>query len=172
MWQQIVAVTAAVLLVVLFLALWLSNLPGLPAVPYRAERPSAHRYPDSSAAHARRDNRYAHPVPDPYPYRPADANSTCHAGTHAGSHAQGPRRRRPNLRPRRDPISWRCASQRIWQTIYGPPVTVVSGSTLPWSIVELIYSSSAFPERDVRIQADADGNYAGHGAVVRRDKRD
>ena len=46
-------------------------------------------------------------------------------------------------------------------TIYGPPVTVVSGSTLPWSIVELIYSSSAFPERDVRVQADADGNYAG-----------
>lgn len=46
-------------------------------------------------------------------------------------------------------------------TIYGPPVTVVSGSTLPWSIVELIYSSSTLPERDVRIQADADGNYAG-----------
>ncbi len=46
-------------------------------------------------------------------------------------------------------------------TIYGPPVTVVSGSTLPWSIVELIYSSSAFPERDVRVQADGDGNYAG-----------
>ena len=46
-------------------------------------------------------------------------------------------------------------------TIYGPPVTVVSGSTLPWSIVELIYSSSAFPERDIRVQADADGNYAG-----------
>ena len=46
-------------------------------------------------------------------------------------------------------------------TIYGTPVTVVSGSTLPWSIVELIYSSSAFPERDVRVQADANGNYAG-----------
>lgn len=46
-------------------------------------------------------------------------------------------------------------------TIYGPPVTVVSGSTLAWSIVELIYSSSTLPERDVRVQADADGNYAG-----------
>ena len=46
-------------------------------------------------------------------------------------------------------------------TIYGPPVTVVSGSTLPWSIVEFIYSSSEFPERDVRVQADAAGNYAG-----------
>ena len=46
-------------------------------------------------------------------------------------------------------------------TIYGPPVTVVSGSTLPWSIVELIYSSSAFSERDLRVQADAAGNYAG-----------
>ena len=46
-------------------------------------------------------------------------------------------------------------------TIYGPPVIVVSGSTLPWSIVEFIYSSSAFPERDVRVQADADGHFAG-----------
>ena len=46
-------------------------------------------------------------------------------------------------------------------TIYGPPVTVVSGSTLPRSIVEFLYSSSAFPERGVRFQADADGNYAG-----------
>jgi uncharacterized protein YfaP (DUF2135 family) len=45
--------------------------------------------------------------------------------------------------------------------IYGPPVTVVSGSTLPWSIVALLYSSSAFPDREVRVQADADGNYAG-----------
>ncbi len=40
-------------------------------------------------------------------------------------------------------------------------MTVVSGSTLPWSIVEFIYASSAFPERDVSVQADAVGNYAG-----------
>lgn len=45
--------------------------------------------------------------------------------------------------------------------IYGPPVVIVSGSTLPWSIVELIYSSSALPERESRVQADGAGNYAG-----------
>ena len=45
-------------------------------------------------------------------------------------------------------------------TIYGPPVIMVSGSTLPWSIVEFIYSSTAFPERDLRVQADAAGHYA------------
>ena len=38
---------------------------------------------------------------------------------------------------------------------------VVTGSTLPWSIVEIIYSSSAFPERDARVQADASGIFFG-----------
>lgn len=40
-------------------------------------------------------------------------------------------------------------------------MVAVSGATLPWSIVEFIYSSSAFPERDLRVQADASGNYEG-----------
>ena len=37
----------------------------------------------------------------------------------------------------------------------------MTGSTLPWSIVEFIYSSTGTPERDIRVRADALGNYVG-----------
>ncbi len=156
--QQIVAVTAAILLVALFLALWLSNLPGLPAVPYQATRanptptptplaptpvvvtatPTASPTPIPTA----RPTPTAPPTPIPTPTLPPTPTPVQPTPTP-----------RPHFLEVRDPADM--------ATVYGPPVIVVSGSTLPWSIVELIYSSSAFPERDVRIQADAAGEFAG-----------
>ncbi len=158
MWQQIAAVTAAVLLVVLFLALWLSNLPGLPAVPYRAERPQPTATPipalptpvvvTATPTVTPTPTPTARPTPTPPP-------------TPVPTPTPRPTPTRPQPTPTPRPHFLEVHEPADMSTIYGPPVTVVSGSTLPWSIVEFIYVSSEFPERDVRIQADAAGNYAG-----------
>lgn len=160
MWQQIAAVTAAVLLVVLFLALWLSNLPGLPAVPYRAERPQ----PTATPTQAPPTPVVVTATPTPSPTitptvlpTPTPPSTPVPTPTPTPTPTQRPPQ--PTSTPR--PHFLEVHDPADMATIYGPPVTVVSGSTLPWSIVEFIYSSSAFPERDVRIQADAAGNYAG-----------
>lgn len=160
MWQQIVAVTAAVLLVVLFLALWLSNLPGLPAVPYRAERPQPTATP--TQAPPTPVVITATPTPSPTPtVLPTPTPPATPVPTPAPTPRPTPTPTPPQPTPTPRPHFLEVHDPTNMETIYGPPVTVVSGSTLPWSIVELIYSSSAFPERDVRIQADAAGNYAG-----------
>ena len=155
--QQIVAVTAAIVLVALFLALWLSNLPGLPAVPYQATR--------------------ANPTPTLTPLAPTPIVVTATptaAPTLIPTALPTPTVPptpvpTPTLRPTPTPVQPTPTPRPHFlevhdppdmATIYGPPLIVVSGSTLPWSIVELIYSSSALPERDVRVQADAAGNYA------------
>ena len=155
--QQIVAVTAAVLLVVMFLALWLSNLPGLPAVPYRAMRPQPTVAPTQvmptpvvvtatpTATPTPTPTALPTPTPPPTPVPTSTPRPT-------------PTRPQPTPTPRAHFLEVHDPSDMA--TIYGPPVIVVSGSTLPWSIVEFIYSSSAFPERDVRVRADADGDYA------------
>ena len=156
--QQIVAVTAASLLVVLFLALWLSNLPGLPAVPYQVDRPqptaTATRNPPTPVVVT------ATPTPSPTPTPTAMPTPTL-------SPTPIPT---PTLRPTSTPPPPTLTPQPHFlvvhdpqnlATIYGTPVIAVSGSTLPWSIVEIIYSSGASPDRDVRVQADAAGNYSG-----------
>ena len=160
MWQQIVAVTAAVLLVVLFLALWLSNLPGLPAVPYRAERPQPTATPTQAPPTPVVITATPTPSPTPTPtVLPTPTPPATPVPTPVPTPRPTPTPPQPTPTPR--PHFLEVRDPTDLETIYGPPATVVSGSTLPWSIVELIYSSSAFPERDVRIQADADGNYAG-----------
>ena len=158
--QQIVAVTAAVLLVVLFLALWLSNLPGLPAVPYRAVRPqptiAPTQVPPTPVV------VIATPTPSPTPSpTPTVPPTPTTVPTPVPTATPRPTATRPPPTPTPRPHFLQVHEPADMAIIYGPPVTVVSGSTLPWSIVELIYSSSAFPERDVRVQADAAGNYAG-----------
>ncbi|MCE2502369.1 MAG: hypothetical protein J4G13_16175, partial [Dehalococcoidia bacterium] len=45
-------------------------------------------------------------------------------------------------------------------TIHGPPWVDVSGSTLPWSFVEITYASGAQAERDLRVQADGSGDFS------------
>ena len=156
--QQIVAVTAAALLVVLFLALWLSNLPGLPAVPYRAERPQPTATP--TPAPPTPVVVTATPTPSPTPMPTAlPTRAPLPTPPPTPTLRPTPTRPQPTPTPRSHFLEVRDPADMA--TIYGPPVTVVSGSTLPWSIVEFIYSSSAFPERDVRVQADAAGNFAG-----------
>ena len=160
MWQQIVAVTAAALLVVLFFALWLANLPGLPDVPYQVVRPeptvTPTRIPPTpvvvTATPTLSPTITPTVVPTPTP------PSTL-VPTPTPTPRPTPTRPQPTPTPR--PHFLEVHSPTDMATIYGPPVIVVSGSTLPWSIVEFIYSSSAFPERDVRVQADAAGLYAG-----------
>ena len=156
--QQILAVTAAILLVALFLALWLSNLPGLPAVPYQTARIQPTPTPTPVAPMPIVVT--ATPTPSPTPTPTALPTPTL-PPTPVPT---------PTLRPTATPIQPTATPRPHFldvhdppdmATIYGPPVIVVSGSTLPWSIVEFIYSSSAFPERDVRVQADGAGNYAG-----------
>ena len=156
--QQIVAVTAAILLVALFLALWLSNLPGLPTVPYREERPqptaTPTQFPPTPVVITATPTLTPTPSPTaaPTPTVPPTPVPT-------PTPRPTPTRPQPTATPR--PHFLDVHDPPDMATIYGPPVIVVSGSTLPWSIVEFIYSSSAFPERDVRVQADAAGHYAG-----------
>ena len=156
--QQIVAVTAAILLVALFLALWLSNLPGLPTVPYREDRPQPTATPTRVAPTA--IVVAATPTPSPTPTPTALPTPTL-PPTPVPTATPRPTPTRPQPTPTPRPHFLEVHDPPDRATIYGPPVIVVSGSTLPWSIVEFIYSSSAFPERDVRVQADADGLYAG-----------
>ncbi len=157
--QQIVAVTAAVLLVVLFLALWLSNLPGLPAVPYRAERPQPTLTP--TPVPPTPVVVIATPTTSPTPSpTPTVVPTPTTAPTPIPTATPSPTPTRPQPTPTPRPHFLEVHEPADMAIIYGPPMTVVSGSTLPWSIVELIYASSAFPDRDVRVQADAAGNYA------------
>lgn len=44
--------------------------------------------------------------------------------------------------------------------IHGDPEVAVSGSTLPFSFVEIIYASGAQAERDLRVQADGNGDFS------------
>ena len=155
--QQILAVTAAILLVALFLALWLSNLPGLPAVPYQTARIQPTPTPTPVAPMPIVVTATPTPSPTPTPTAlPTPTLPPTPVPTPTPRPTATPIQPTPTPRPHfldvHDPPDM--------ATIYGPPVIVVSGSTLPWSIVEFIYSSSAFPERDVRVQADGAGNYA------------
>ena len=158
--QQIVAVTAAVLLVVLFLALWLSNLPGLPTVPYQAARPQPTATP--TQAPPTPVVVTATPTPSPTPTLVPTATPT---PTPTPTPLPTPTLRLiptsppPTLTPQ--PYFLAVHDPQNLATIYGLPVITVSGSTLPWSIVEIIYSSGVWPERDISVQADAAGNYSG-----------
>ncbi len=158
--QQIVAVTAAILLVALFLAVWVSNLPGLPSIPYQAARPQPTATPTPIAPTAVVVT--ATPTPSPTP-TPTAAPTPTPPATLVPTPTRSPTPTRPQPTPTPRPHFLEVHDPADMATFYGPPVIVVSGSTLPWSIVEFIYSSSAFPERDVRVQADASGNY---GATV------
>ncbi len=156
--QQIVAVTAAILLVVLFLALWLSNLPGLPNVPYRAARPVPTATP--TLAPPTPVVVTATPTATPVPTPTARPTPTL-PPTPLPTSTPRPTPTPPQPTPTPQSHFLEVSDPPDMAVIYGPPVILVSGSTLPWSIVEFIYSSSAFPERDTRVQADAAGNYAG-----------
>ncbi len=156
--QQILAVTAAILLMALFLALWLSNLPGLPNVPYQAARPqpTATATPLAPTAVV----VTATPTPTPTPTPTALPTPTV-PPTPVPTPTLRPTPTTPRPTPTSRPHFLEVHDPPDMATIYGPPVIAVSGATLPWSIVEFIYSSSDFPERDVRVQADASGNYEG-----------
>ena len=156
--QQIVAVTAAILLVALFLALWLSNLPGLLTVPYREDRPqptaTPTQIPPTPVVVIATPTIWPTPSPTALP-------TPTLTPTPRPTSTPRPTPTRPQPTPTLRPHFLNVHDPPDMAMIYGPPVVVVSGSTLPWSIVELIYSSSAFPERDLRIQADAAGQFAG-----------
>ena len=158
MWQQIVAVTAAIVLMVLFLVVWLTSLPGLPTHSVPAARPQPTATPSPVAPTPVVVTATPTPSPTPTPTaRPTPTLPQTPTPTPTLRPTPTPPRPTPTPRPQflvvHDPPDM--------TTIHGPPVIIVSGSTLPWSIVEFIYSSSAFPERDVRVRADAAGNYSG-----------
>ncbi len=157
--QQIVAVTAALLLMALFLAVWLLNLPGLPAIPYQAARPQPTAAPSPIVPTPVVVTATPTATPDPTPTTlPASTLPPTPTPAPTPTLRPSPTPPRPTATPH--PHFLEVHDPPDMATIHGPPVIVVSGSTLPWSIVEFIYSSSAAPERDARVQADAAGKYS------------
>lgn len=156
--QQIVAVTAAVLLVALFGALWLSNLPSAPTVPYRAPRPqptvTPTTVPPVTVVVTATPTPTSTPTPTPLP-TPTREPTPVPTATPLPT----PTPPQPTATPRPHFLEVHHTTDE--EPIYGPPEIVITGSTLPWSIVEFIYSSADMPERDIRVRADVAGSYAG-----------
>ena len=156
--QQIVAITAAILLMAVFVAVWLSNLPGLPPVPYQADRPQPTATPTSVPPTPVVVTATPTPTLTPTPTALPTPTSPP-PPTPTATPRPTPTTPKPTPTPR--PHFLEVHEPLDMSTIFGPPVVTVSGATLPWSIVEFIYSSTSSPERDISVRADAAGNYAG-----------
>ncbi len=156
--QQILVATAAILLVVVFLAAWALSVPGVPDLSFQGRAkpepmptlpptPPAPTPPPATPTLMPTPTPTLLPAPTPTPTPQPTATPI-------------PTATPPPPPPTPESQFLTVHDPQHLDAIYGPPQVSVSGSTLPWSLVEIIYASGAQTERDMRVQADGSGDFS------------
>ncbi len=149
------------LLLAVFLAAWALALPGVPKVPFE---PRAKPLPiPTVVVPALPPPTSPPPTPTPTP-TPTPAPVPAPTPTALPALTPIP----PTALPAPTPIPptpallhfLKIDQPRDRATIHGPHLVNVSGFTLPWSFVEISYSSEAQDERALRVRAGGDGDFS------------
>lgn len=153
------------LLVGVFLAVWVFTLPDGPETPFAARpeptptpaavgptRPVSTPLPPSPTPTRR-------PTPTPTPALPTPTPTPLPTPTPTPT---PPMITRPPPTPTPEPSAPFLQVRRPVNlaVVRGRPSIEVSGSTLPWSIVEILYIGQGRSEQDFRVQADSGGDFA------------
>ena len=162
--QSILAASLALLLVLVFLAVWGRALPGAPDWPLITARvelaptPAPTQLPPPTPLPTVAPTLTPTPTPTPPPtLTPTPTPTPPPTLTPTPAPTQPPPTPTPTPAPTPTGLFLRVDQPANLDVIHGSPEVEILGATLPWSVLKIAYDSFENPERSLDLRADSDG---------------